>query len=136
MSQKNVPLHELLMQLATTVCDLCQRQVDNSRLLSSVNLDVVVSMLLREHDLEADFDQQLRSCIDAMTQRDSVGQTLVFERHHTELRMRQIDTSGLLAGSIDRYELVLFDGCNGDGERWKHLFFPVPRLHYFIHENP
>lgn len=136
MSQRNVPLHELLMQLATTVRDLCQWQVDKSRLLSGLNLDAVVSMLLREHGLEADFDQQLRSCIDAMTQCDSVGQTLVFERHHAELRMRQIDTSGLLADSIDRYELVLFDGCNGDDDRWKHLFFPVPRFHYFVHENP
>lgn len=136
MSQKNVPLHELLMQLATTVRDLCQRQVDKSRLLSNLNLDAVVSRLLREHGQEADFDQQLRSCIDAMTQRDSVGQTLVFERHHAELRMRQIDTSGLLEGSIDCYELVLFDGSHGDGDRWKHLFFPVPRLHYFVHENP
>lgn len=137
MSQKkNLPLHELLMQLATRVRDLCQRQVDKRRLLANLNLDAVIHGLLHEYGLEVDFDQQLRSCIDAMTQRDSVGQTLVFERHHAELRMRQIDTSGLLEGSIARYELVLFDGCNGDGDRWKHLFFPMPRLHYFVHENP
>lgn len=136
MSQKNFPLHELLMQLASTVRSLCQRQVDKSRLLDNLNLDAVVKDLLREHGLEQDFDQQLLACVDALSQPDAVGQTLVFERPDGELRMRQVDTHLLLETPIDRYEIVLFDGGHTHGDRWKHLFFPAQRLHHFVHEIP
>ncbi|MDZ5454928.1 uridylate kinase, partial [Labrys sp. ZIDIC5] len=33
------------------------------------------------------------------------------------------------------YEMVLFDGGNTHGDRWKHVFFPAQRLHYFIYED-
>ncbi|MBP0714241.1 hypothetical protein ABXK61_13060 [Burkholderia sola] len=92
--------------------------------------------MLREHGLEQDFDQQLIACVDAMSQPDAVGQTMVFERPDGELRMRQVDTRQLLETPIDRYEMVLFDGVHTHGDRWKHLFFPAQRLHHFVHEIP
>jgi hypothetical protein len=134
MSQ-DLPLHTLLMQLAATVRDLCQRQIDKHRLLDNLNLDAIVDDLLCEHALEADFDQQFLACIDAMSQPDAIGQTLVFERIQGKLHMRWIDTRDLSGTGIDGYEMVLFDGGKRSGERWKHVFFPAPRQHCFVYEN-
>ncbi|MQT88096.1 uridylate kinase [Pseudomonas nabeulensis] len=95
----------------------------------------MVTDLLREHDLGPDFDQQLDICINAMSQDDAVGQTLVFDRDHSSLRMREIEALSLLDADIQTYEMVLFDGGNTHGDRWKHVFFPAQRLHYFIYED-
>lgn len=136
MPHQNVTLHTLLLQLATLVRDLRQRQIDKSRLLDNLSLDAIVDGLLREHGLEPDFDQQFGACINAMTQDDAVGQTLVLRRHDAELRMHQIDTFCLLDADIGRYEMVLFDGGNTHGDRWKHVFFPAQRAHCFVYESP
>jgi hypothetical protein len=128
-------VHSLLMQLANVVCDLCQRQVDKSRLIDSLNLDTIVERLLNDHGLEPDFDQQLAACINSMTQNEAAGQTLVFERNHGELRMHQVDTLDLLSTGVDHYELVLFDSGNAHRDRWKHLFFPMQRAHCFVYAS-
>lgn len=136
MSHRNVTLHSLLMQLATTVRDLCQRQIDKSRLLENLNLDAIVLYLLRENGLASDFDQQLLACVDAMAEPDAIGQTLVLQRSHSELQLHQIDTRSLLDADLRRYEMVLFDGGSRRKQgRWKHVFFPASRVHWFVHDN-
>jgi 23S rRNA G2445 N2-methylase RlmL len=72
MSHHNMALHTLLVQLATTVRDLCQRQIDKSRSLDNINLDAVVDRLLREQDHALDSDRQPDSRINAMLQDDAV----------------------------------------------------------------
>lgn len=88
-----------------------------------------------DHGVEADFNQQLSACINAMSQDDAVGQTLVFLREAAMLHMRHIDALDLLDACIERYEMVLFDGGNTHGDRWKHVFFPMQRTHHFVYES-
>lgn len=104
-------------------------------MLDNLNLEAIVADLLREHGLEPDFDQQLGTCINAMSQDDAVGQTLVFDRYHGGLRMRPIEALSLLDADIQAYEMVLFDGGNTHGDRWKHVFFPAQRVHHFLYED-
>jgi hypothetical protein len=129
------PLHTLLMQLASIMRDLCQRQIDQGQLLDSLDLTPIVDRLLREHGLEPDFDQQFSACVNCMSQDDAVGQTLVFDRCDSNLRMQQVEASMLLDTDVQAYEMVLFDGGNTHGDRWKHAFFPAQRAHYFVSEN-
>lgn len=135
MPHHNVTLQALLLQLATLVRDLCQRQIDKSRLLDNLNLDAIVNGLLREHGLELDFDQQFGVCINAMSQDDALGQTLVFDRCHGRLRMREVEALSLADADASAYEMVLFDGGNTHGDRWKHVFFPAQRVHHFVYED-
>ena len=79
-----------------------------------------------------DFEQQLRACVNAMSQDDAVGQTLVYERDKGKLHMRHIATLDLLETDIDRYEMVMFDSGNTNGDRWKHVFFPRQHTHCFV----
>ncbi|MBO9356009.1 uridylate kinase [Bordetella petrii] len=81
-----------------------------------------------------DFEQQLGACINAMSQDDTIGQTLVFERKSGTLHMRHIATLDLIDTDIDRYEIVVFDGGNTSGDSWKHIFFPRQREHCFVYE--
>lgn len=135
MLHKNVNLHTLLLQLTNIVRDLCQHQIGKSRLPDDLNLDAIVNGLIREHGLEPDFDQQFGACINAMSQDDAVGQTLVLQRHDAELRMHEIAPLSLLDTDIDHYEMILFDGGNSHGDRWKHVFFPALQAHCFVYEN-
>ncbi|VFR23747.1 hypothetical protein ANDA3_1204 [plant metagenome] len=98
-------------------------------------MELVIAYLLREHGLEPDFDRQFGACINAMSQDDAVGQTLVFDRYHGGLRMRPIEALSLLDSDVQAYEMVLFDGGNTCGDRWKHVFFPRQRVHCFLCEN-
>lgn len=125
----------LLMQVAQTVLNLCQRQIDKSRPLENLYLDAIVDSVVREHGHEPDFDQQLQACIDAMAQDDAVGRTWVIVREKAGLHLRHIATLDLLETGLDRYEMVLFDGGNKHGDRWKHVFFPMHRKHYFVCET-
>lgn len=135
MSQRNVTLHSLLMQLATAVRDLCQRQVDKSRLLGNLNIDAIVESLLRDNRIELDYDQQLRACVEAMAQPDAIGHTVVLQRSNDELQLHQIDTASLLDTNLHRYEMVLVDGGSTGGDRWKHVFFPRQRMHCFVYDT-
>ncbi len=81
-----------------------------------------------------DFEQQLGACVNAMSQDDAIGQTLVFERTHGGLHMRPIDMLDLMDTDIDRYEMVVFDGGNTSGNSWKHIFFPRQRTHCFVYD--
>ena len=90
-----------------------------------LDLDTIADCAINEHGPEPDFDQQLHACIDAMMQHDTVGRTWVIVREKADLRIRHIATLDLLAAGLDRYEVVLFDGGNTHGERWKHVFFPA-----------
>ncbi|HEN8221914.1 TPA: uridylate kinase [Pseudomonas aeruginosa] len=81
-----------------------------------------------------DFEQQLGACINAMSQDDAIGQTLVFERTSGTLHMRHIATLDLIDTDIDRYEMVVFDGGSTRGDSWKHIFFPRQREHCFVYE--
>lgn len=135
MPHQNVTLHTLSLQLATLIRELCQRQIDKHRLIDNLNLQAIVDGLLREHGLESDYDDHLGVCINAMSQDDAVGQTLVFERYHGGLRMREVEASSLVDADIRAYEMVLFDGGNTHGDRWKHVFFPAQRMHHFVYED-
>ncbi|MBV6791569.1 uridylate kinase [Xanthomonas campestris pv. clerodendri] len=84
---------------------------------------------------EADFEQQVDACIHAMSQDDAIGQSLGFERMRGTLHMRQIGIADLVQTDIDRYDMVVFDGGNTSGDRWKHVFFPRQRMHCFVYEN-
>lgn len=126
---------ELLMQVAHQTHVLCQRQVDKHRLLENLNLDAIVAGIVREHAESADYDEHFHACINAMSQDDATGQTLVFLRDDGRLHMRHIATLDLLGPGTDRYEMVLFDGGNTHGDRWKHVFFPAQRLHLFVYES-
>ncbi|MFJ5483763.1 uridylate kinase [Pectobacterium actinidiae] len=91
--------------------------------------------MLREYSLEADFDQQFGVCINAMSHDDATGRTLVFDRCHGCLRMREVEALSLADEDVQAYEMVLFDGGNTHGDRWKHVFFPRQRVHHFIYED-
>lgn len=134
-SHPNQALNALLMRLGSTIRDLCQRQIDKHRSLDNIDLSSIIDRVLRDHGAEADFDQQLIACINAMCQNDAAGQTLAFLRDDAKLQMRHINTLDLLGPGLDRYEIVLFDGGNGHGDRWKHVFFPTQRMHYFVYED-
>ncbi|UJB64350.1 uridylate kinase [Acidovorax sp. YS12] len=78
-----------------------------------------------------DFEQQLGACVNAMSQDDAIGQTLVFKRDKGTLHMRHIAIPDLVDTGIDRYEMVVFDGGDASGG-WKHVFFPRQRAHCFV----
>lgn len=126
---------ELLMQIAHQTHALCQRQVDKHRLLDNLNLDAIVAGIVREHAESTDYDEHFHACINAMSQDDAVGQTLVFLRDEAKLHMHHIATLDLLEPGTNRYEMVLFDGGNTHGDRWKHVFFPAQLLHFFVYES-
>ena len=50
------------------------------------------------------------------------------------LHMRHIAMDELVETDIDRYEMVVFDGGNGSGDSWKHVFFPRQRTHCFVYD--
>lgn len=81
-----------------------------------------------------DFEHQLGACVNAMSQDDAIGQTLIFERSKGALHMRHIAMDELVETDIDRYEMVVFDGGNGSGDSWKHAFFPRQRTHCFVYD--
>lgn len=135
MPHQNVTLHILLLQLATLIRELCQRRIDKHRLLDNLNLEAIVDGLLREHGPESDYDDHLGVCINAMSQDDAMGQTLVFDRCDGSLRMREVEALSLVDTDTQAYEMVLFDGGNTHGDRWKHVFFPTQRMHHFIYED-
>ena len=99
MSHRNVTLHSLLMQLATTVRDLCQRQIDKSRLLENLNLDAIVLYLLRENGLASDRDGELVDRHDEVYF-DMLGEVLV--RLIDDGRWRLIDVSVIDAKAARR----------------------------------
>ncbi|MBX6319625.1 MULTISPECIES: uridylate kinase [Pseudomonadota] len=105
--------------------------------LSKPDLDLpnIVDHVLRDLGAEADFELQLDACINAMSQDDAIGQTLVFERMSGTLHMRHISIADLVETDINRYEMVVFDGGNTCGDCWKHVFFPRQRTHCFVYEN-
>ncbi len=84
--------------------------------------------------VEAVFRGLFGSCINAMNQDDSLGETLVIFREDQRLHMRQVDHLELAVADLDRYEMILFDGGNTSGDLWKHVFFPRQRPHFFVHE--
>lgn len=100
-----------------------------------LGLPGIVDHVLRDLDAEADFELQLGACINAMSQDDAIGQTLVFERMSGTLHMRHISIADLVETDIGRYEMVVFDGGNTSGDCWKHVFFPRQRTHCFVYEN-
>lgn len=134
-AQADITPSLVLMRVAQAVLDRCQRQTAKHRLLENLNLDAIVNSVVCDHGPASDFDQQLHACIDAMTQDDAVGRTWVILREQMALHIRHIATWDLLDTGLDHYEMVLFDGGNKHGDRWKHVFFPPQRMHYFVYEN-
>lgn len=83
-----------------------------------------------------EFEKALGCCINSMHQGDACGQVLAFERRPGELMVRDVWPDAPLHETVCRYEMILFDGGNSAGDRWKHLFFPQMLEHYFLDENP
>jgi hypothetical protein len=129
-------LRSLLMFLACYVRDLCHFHFSKHRLIENLNMDNIVMGALSDFDLAADFDQQLAACIEAMSQDNSTGQILAFARDGDHLQMLPIQPRDLAGIGRKRYEMLLFDGGNTQGERWKHVFFLTQRMHSFVLEAP
>ncbi|EXF95919.1 uridylate kinase [Pseudomonas fluorescens HK44] len=87
------------------------------------------------NNTEYDFTLQLGACIDAMSQSDAMGETLLFYRKGACLCTQYIHSLDLGALDIDRYEMILFDGGNTHGDRWKHVFFPQQKSHFFNYKE-
>jgi hypothetical protein len=85
---------------------------------------------------EVAFNQALERCINAMLQDDACGQSFMFERFKAELFVSGLRLDALIPEVAQRYEMILFDGGNSAGDRWKHVFFPQLLEHYFVDENP
>ena len=87
------------------------------------------------HVNDDDFGNQIAFCSNAMMQNDAVGQVFVFKREGGKLVMLPVDAEDLDLGDLQQYEMVLFDGGNSHGDRWKHVFYPEQRQHQYVHES-
>lgn len=135
MPHQNENVYNVLLRFTNIIRELCQRGLDKRRPIPHLNLETVVADLLREHGLEPDFEPQFAACINAMSQDDAIGQILVLERTSGALLMRHIAASELTDSVTDHFEMVIFDGGNTRGDKWKHVFFPRQHGHCFMHEH-
>ena len=90
----------------------------------------------RKDKMESTFWDEISVCIDSMLDEDAVGETMVFLRDGENLRVSAINAGDLKIENIDEYEMILFDGGNKFGDRWKHAFYPSQEKHFYVDENP
>lgn len=82
------------------------------------------------------FNQQVAHCVDCMLQDDACGEVMVFERMAGQLVPTTVSPDAIDLTHLSRYELILFDGGNTSGDRWKQIFHPQTLIAQFINENP
>lgn len=81
------------------------------------------------------FNDMLTRAIGSMMKDDAVGEVLGFYRDDGELKIIEVDPEEITADSVHRYEMLLFDGGNEQGEGWKHVFFPITGQEIFSLES-
>ncbi|CAB5670265.1 Uncharacterised protein [Delftia tsuruhatensis] len=129
-SRQNYP--SLLKPLSAIAENIEPFEINLPQILDSLNWPVASHGLLLEQTPQADFQQQLLACIEAVSLYSGESRTLVFQYQSGALRLDRIDPQRLLHLPIERYEMLLFDSGIDHGERWLHLFYPMTRAHQFI----
>lgn len=81
------------------------------------------------------FNDMLARAIESMMNDDAVGEVLVFYRDDDGLKIMAVDPTEITADNVHRYEMILFDGGNEQGEAWKHVFFPASGQEIFALES-
>ena len=83
------------------------------------------------------FWNELNKCIGYMQQEDVAGEVIVLTRIDSSLASKRIDSMQLLnVSEVLKCEMIVFDGANGLGDSWKHVFFPQQQTCLFVDENP
>lgn len=82
------------------------------------------------------FRDSIARCIDCMSQDAACGETWVFTRVDGKLVPQSISAQELNINNLNPYEMIMFDGGNTAGDRWKHTFNIKQMTSYFVDENP
>lgn len=82
------------------------------------------------------FLTDLGVCLNCMSQDDARGELLAFERVGGALVPHKLGAQDVTVEQLLGFEMVIFDGGNSAGDRWKHVFLPALSIDHFINENP
>lgn len=81
------------------------------------------------------YSEALMRAHDAMLDDDATGSVLLFTRRDGKLSMDSVSPHDVDIEDLRAYELVIFDGGNKHGDRWKGVFHPTLLKHVHIDES-
>lgn len=82
-----------------------------------------------------DFYIHLDLTCEVMHQEDAVGKVYGFKRELTELVMQIIPPEKITVNHLKQFEIVIFDGGNKHGDRWKRVYYMLEKVNHFVKEE-
>lgn len=99
---------------------------------------VVVAVGYKDQKI-ASFINELGRAVNSMLQEDACGSILALEHNQNlELIAVPIDPEDMVTEMYRfyQYDMIIFDGGNSHGDRWKWTFYPQTLDRHFVNENP